>query len=266
MARWNGCPANRWRCRTTCWPEALIGDLPVIYPFIVNDPGEAAQAKRRIGAVTLGHLPPPLAATSLPAELHAARAAAGRIFHRRRPRPGAPRPPDRRDPRRGASRRGRGRSRACRRRQRRPKRSPRIDRFVCDIKESQFGDGLHIFGRGACGRRSATALLAALGGPARRRRARRARPIAAARDVLPTGRNLFAVDPRAVPTRARPCARRQAGRGTAAPPSAGSRRLAAAGWWSISGARPPCARRARNSPWRCIWPASRRAGTTARTA
>src|SRR5262249_6741277 len=28
-----------------CWPEALIGDLPVIYPFIVNDPGEAAQAK-----------------------------------------------------------------------------------------------------------------------------------------------------------------------------------------------------------------------------
>ncbi|KAG1647803.1 Aerobic cobaltochelatase subunit CobN [Nymphon striatum] len=37
-----------------CWPEALTADLPVIYPFIVNDPGEAAQAKRRIGAVTLG--------------------------------------------------------------------------------------------------------------------------------------------------------------------------------------------------------------------
>jgi cobaltochelatase CobN len=41
-----------------CWPEALIGPLPVIYPFIVNDPGEAAQAKRRIGALTLGHVPP----------------------------------------------------------------------------------------------------------------------------------------------------------------------------------------------------------------
>ena len=49
-----------------CWPEVLIGDLPVIYPFIVNDPGEAAQAKRRIGAVTLGHLPPPLAQSSVP--------------------------------------------------------------------------------------------------------------------------------------------------------------------------------------------------------
>ncbi len=32
----------------------------MIYPFIVNDPGEAAQAKRRIGAVTLGHVPPPM--------------------------------------------------------------------------------------------------------------------------------------------------------------------------------------------------------------
>jgi len=41
----------------------------VIYPFIVNDPGESAQAKRRIGAVTLGHLPPPQAASSMPAGL-----------------------------------------------------------------------------------------------------------------------------------------------------------------------------------------------------
>jgi cobaltochelatase CobN len=42
-----------------CWPEVLVGSLPVVYPFIVNDPGEAAQAKRRIGAVTIGHAPPP---------------------------------------------------------------------------------------------------------------------------------------------------------------------------------------------------------------
>ncbi|MCQ6453502.1 cobaltochelatase subunit CobN, partial [Vibrio parahaemolyticus] len=28
---------------------------------------------------------------------------------------------------------------------------PQIDRFVCDLKESQFGDGLHVFGQGACG-------------------------------------------------------------------------------------------------------------------
>ena len=49
----------------SCFPEAVIGPLPVIYPFIVSNPGEAAQAKRRIAAVTLGHLPPPLTSTAL---------------------------------------------------------------------------------------------------------------------------------------------------------------------------------------------------------
>ena len=44
-----------------CWPSLLTNDIPVIYPFIVNDPGEASQAKRRIGAVTIGHMPPKLA-------------------------------------------------------------------------------------------------------------------------------------------------------------------------------------------------------------
>ena len=45
-----------------CAPEVLLGATPVIYPFIVNNPGEAAQAKRRISAVTIGHLTPPLIA------------------------------------------------------------------------------------------------------------------------------------------------------------------------------------------------------------
>ena len=49
-----------------CWPEILTASMPVIYPFIVNDPGEAAQAKRRISAVTIGHIPPPLAITNTP--------------------------------------------------------------------------------------------------------------------------------------------------------------------------------------------------------
>lgn len=52
-----------------CWPEALTGALPVIYPFIVNDPGEAAQARRRLGALTLGHMPPPLRESALPENL-----------------------------------------------------------------------------------------------------------------------------------------------------------------------------------------------------
>ncbi|HEY9213930.1 MAG TPA: cobaltochelatase subunit CobN, partial [Ancylobacter sp.] len=43
-----------------CFPELVLGALPVIYPFIVSNPGEAAQAKRRIAAITLGHMPPPM--------------------------------------------------------------------------------------------------------------------------------------------------------------------------------------------------------------
>jgi len=39
---------------------AVLGPLPVIYLFIVNNPGEAAQAKRRICALTIGHMTPPL--------------------------------------------------------------------------------------------------------------------------------------------------------------------------------------------------------------
>ncbi|MCQ1856362.1 cobaltochelatase subunit CobN, partial [Neorhizobium galegae] len=48
-----------------CFPEIVTGGLPVIYPFIVSNPGEAAVAKRRIAAVTIGHLPPVLAGAGL---------------------------------------------------------------------------------------------------------------------------------------------------------------------------------------------------------
>jgi len=43
-----------------CFPEAVLGPTPHIYPFIVNDPGEGTQAKRRAQAVIIDHLTPPL--------------------------------------------------------------------------------------------------------------------------------------------------------------------------------------------------------------
>ena len=43
-----------------CYPDAFLGDLPLIYPFIVDDPGEGAAAKRRSHAVIVDHLPPPM--------------------------------------------------------------------------------------------------------------------------------------------------------------------------------------------------------------
>ena len=44
-----------------CAPDAVLGDLPLVYPFIVNDPGEGTQAKRRAHAVIIDHLVPPMA-------------------------------------------------------------------------------------------------------------------------------------------------------------------------------------------------------------
>ncbi|HET9519275.1 MAG TPA: cobaltochelatase subunit CobN [Actinoplanes sp.] len=44
-----------------CAPDAVLGDLPLIYPFIVNDPGEGTQAKRRAHATVIDHLVPPMA-------------------------------------------------------------------------------------------------------------------------------------------------------------------------------------------------------------
>ncbi|MFA9420115.1 MAG: cobaltochelatase subunit CobN [Gammaproteobacteria bacterium] len=44
-----------------CWPDAVFGPMPHLYPFIVNDPGEGAQAKRRAQAVIIDHLMPPMA-------------------------------------------------------------------------------------------------------------------------------------------------------------------------------------------------------------
>jgi cobaltochelatase CobN len=43
-----------------CWPDAVLGAMPHLYPFIVNDPGEGTQAKRRAQAVIIDHLVPPL--------------------------------------------------------------------------------------------------------------------------------------------------------------------------------------------------------------
>ena len=44
-----------------CAPDAVLGEIPLVYPFIVNDPGEGTQAKRRGHAVIVDHLVPPMA-------------------------------------------------------------------------------------------------------------------------------------------------------------------------------------------------------------
>ena len=59
-------PGKSVALSSACWSDALLGPTPLLYPFIVNDPGEAAAAKRRLGAVTIGHMTPPVSAGKLP--------------------------------------------------------------------------------------------------------------------------------------------------------------------------------------------------------
>ncbi|MER8587840.1 cobaltochelatase subunit CobN [Mesorhizobium sp. M1338] len=191
-----------------CFPEIVTGPLPVIYPFIVSNPGEAAQAKRRIAAVTLGHLPPPLTGAGLDEDQHKLErlvdeyAQADGLDRRRRDRL-AKLIVDTAQKTGLASEAGVARTDAP------DEALRRIDAWLCDLKDFAIKDGLHIYGRApedepdAMRRQSAQAekmaLLAALDG--RHVKAGPAGAPARGRsDVLPTGRNLFTSDPRTMPT------------------------------------------------------------------
>lgn len=54
-------PGKTAALSSACATDAMIADLPLIYPFLVNDPGEGAQAKRRAHAIIVDHLIPPMA-------------------------------------------------------------------------------------------------------------------------------------------------------------------------------------------------------------
>jgi len=131
------------------WPAALWGELPHLYPFIVNDPGEGTQAKRRTGAVIIDHLVPPLTRAEtygplkdLEALLDEYYAAAG--MDRRRLK--------------DLSRRILDFARDARLDRDiglvpdETENLKRIDTFLCDLKEAQIRDGLHIFGQSPTGR------------------------------------------------------------------------------------------------------------------
>jgi cobaltochelatase CobN len=53
-------PGKNLGLSAACGPDAALGNLPLIYPFLVNDPGEGTQAKRRAHATIVDHLVPPM--------------------------------------------------------------------------------------------------------------------------------------------------------------------------------------------------------------
>jgi cobaltochelatase CobN len=216
-------PGKAVALSAACFPRTLLGGLPVIYPFIVNNPGEAAAAKRRLGAVTIGHLTPPLGAggahgEALVLERLIDEYAAADGLDRRRTTLLRREILDRADAAGLLAESGAAHG------------DPdddalaRLDAYLCDVKDLQVRDGLHVYGRppphrarmldalrrgspgadpaalDACAGAERAALLAALDGrfvppgPA-------GAPTRGRADVLPTGRNLSTIDPRAVPTR-----------------------------------------------------------------
>lgn len=131
----------------TCFPAALLGPLPHFYPFIVNDPGEGSQAKRRTHAVILDHLIPPMTRAETYGDLLRLENLIDEYYEAVSL-----------DPRRGdlllrrirdlvaaanlqselgADGAGAGAEELL----------LRLDRYLCEIKESQIRDGLHIFGK-----------------------------------------------------------------------------------------------------------------------
>lgn len=143
-----------------CWPEAVLGALPTLYPFIINDPGEGTQAKRRSSAVIVDHLIPPLRRGGGDAGL----AELERLideWHQARqmdPRRCAPLQQDILD---RAGKSGLAQDAGLQPDLPIEEALRRLDGFVCTVKELQIRDGLHVFGRGPDGEREIS-LLAAL--------------------------------------------------------------------------------------------------------
>jgi len=129
-----------------CFPEAALGPLPHLYPFIVNDPGEGTQAKRRAGAVIIDHLTPPLTR----AESYGPLAQLEQLVDEYYEASGV-------DPRRLkvlkkeiltlCSATGLGSDCGMDGASDEDDALGRLDNYLCELKELQIRDGLHIFGQ-----------------------------------------------------------------------------------------------------------------------
>ncbi|MCV9940537.1 cobaltochelatase subunit CobN [Boseaceae bacterium BT-24-1] len=196
-------PGKAVALSAACWPRLAVGALPVIYPYVVDDPGEAAPAKRRLSALTLGHLPPPLAAHDAAGETALLRDlveeySQAQVLDPRRAELVAREILDR------ADRSGLAAACGVTPGQDMPSALAALDAHLCDLAETQFRDGLHIFGSSEADPASAEnerrnllkALDAGFVTPGPAGAPHRGRP-----DVLPSGRNLSTLDPRALPTR-----------------------------------------------------------------
>ncbi len=142
-------PGKALALSETCLPEAVLGPVPHVYPFIVNDPGEGTQAKRRAQAVIVDHLTPPLTRAETYGPLKDLEALVDEYFEAA----GV-------DPRRIAHLRREILSLtsatgldadAGMTGDDEDTDLARLDAYLCELKEAQIRDGLHVFGQSPAG-------------------------------------------------------------------------------------------------------------------
>ncbi|MBX6322863.1 MAG: cobaltochelatase subunit CobN, partial [Rhodospirillaceae bacterium] len=143
-------PGKALALSVECFPEAALGPLPHLYPFIVNDPGEGSQAKRRAAAVIIDHLTPPLTR----AETYGPLRRLERLVDEYYEAAGL-------DPRRCrvlrdeildlAAATGLDRDCGIERGEAPESALAKLDNHLCELKELQIRDGLHVFGRAPAG-------------------------------------------------------------------------------------------------------------------
>ena len=138
-------PGKALALSAECFPEAALGPLPHVYPFIVNDPGEGSQAKRRGAAVIVDHLTPPLTRAGSHGALEELERLVDEFFDAASVDPRRCPPLSARILELSASigldqdcgiQATDGSGDALR----------KLDGYLCEIKEMQIRDGLHIFG------------------------------------------------------------------------------------------------------------------------
>ena len=138
-------PGKALALSAECFPEAALGPLPHVYPFIVNDPGEGSQAKRRGAAVIVDHLTPPLTRAGSHGALEELERLVDEFFDAASVDPRRCEPLSTRILELAASagldqdcgiQATDGSDDALR----------KLDGYLCEIKEMQIRDGLHVFG------------------------------------------------------------------------------------------------------------------------
>ncbi|MDU0810926.1 MAG: cobaltochelatase subunit CobN [Burkholderia sp.] len=155
-------PGKSLALSNMCWPDLTLGPMPNLYPFIVNDPGEGSQAKRRIQAVIIDHLMPPLTRAENYGPLQDLERQVDEYYEAMMV-----------DERRAKLLRKtilKMIKECClhdelnialpRDINDEDKLLTRVDAWLCELKEIQIRDGLHVFGRSPCGCQRRDTLLA----------------------------------------------------------------------------------------------------------